>query len=56
MIMNDEDVIELLRTRLSLDVDSRSDIGAYIDGPLYKETTVVTLKLDDEVISSIDID
>ena len=48
-----EQILQLIREELSIDVDTKCvDTGSY-DGPLYKDVHVITLTLCDECIASV---
>lgn len=50
------DIIELLKTRLSLKVKTKSNYtGGMNDGPLYTDSHTVQLCLDGEVISEVSL-
>ena len=53
--MTEEQLREFLRNNLELDVDTRQELSASIDGDLFDEVTTVKLILAGEVISEVDI-
>jgi hypothetical protein len=55
--MSEEEIIELLRTRLRLNVKAGSSYTGGMDGgPMYRPTQTIQLLLDDEVIAETDLD
>lgn len=50
--MSEEEILELLRTRLRLNIKGGSMYTGGLDGgPLYQDTRTIQLLLDDEVIA-----
>lgn len=54
--MDEAELLELLRTRLSLDVITTSNYTGGMDsGPMYTDCHTLRLMLDDEVINEVSI-
>lgn len=53
--MSEEEILEILRTRLSLDVITKSEYnGKTVNGrPMYTDHHILRLILDNEVISEV---
>lgn len=51
--MEEQDVIDLIQNRLRLNVETKSEYTGSMGDPLYSDTKIVQLLLDDEVISEV---
>ena len=49
--MTEDELLEVLRTRLSLNVKTSSEYTGGMDGPLYRDSHLIQLLLDGEVVS-----
>ena len=54
--MSEEEILEILRTRLSLDVITKNEYnGGMSNGPMYTDRHTLRLMLDNEVISEVSL-